>query len=42
MSYQYFDELPDDAKERYKSKVSLLGKIASIYLVFYLLLFFKV
>ena len=39
MSYQYFDELPDDAKAgRYKNKLSLLGKITSIYLVFYLLL----
>ena len=38
MSYQYFDELPDDAKGRYKNKLSLLGKITSISLVFYLLL----
>ena len=42
MSYQYFDELPDDAKERYNSKLLLLGKTASIYLVFHLLLFLKV
>ena len=42
MSYQYFDELPDDAKERYKNKLSLLGKITSVYLVLYLLQFFKV
>ena len=27
MPYQYFDELPDDAKGRYKNKLSLLGKI---------------
>ena len=31
MSYQYFDELPDDGKERYQNKLSLLDKIASIY-----------
>ena len=31
MSYQYFDELPDDGKERSKNKLSLLDKIASIY-----------
>ena len=42
MSYQYFDELPDDAKGTYENKLSLLGKITSIYLVFYLLVFFKV
>ena len=38
MSYQYFDELPDEAKGRNKNKLSLLGKISSISLVFYLLL----
>ena len=42
MSYQYFDQLHDDAKERYNSKLSLLGKIPPIYLVFYFLLFFTV
>ena len=38
MSYQNFDELPDEAKGRNKNKLSLLGKISSISLVFYLLL----
>ena len=36
-----FKLLPDDAKEIYKNKLSLIGKITCIYLVFYLLLFFK-
>ena len=42
MSYQYFDELPDDAKGKHRNKLSLLGKIIPISLVFYLFLFFKV
>ena len=27
MSYQYFDKLSDDAKERYQNKLLLRGKI---------------
>ena len=36
MSYQYFNELPDDAKGRYKNKLSLLGKITGAIALSYL------
>ena len=39
--YIYFNKLPGGAKERYKNKLLLLGKIISIYPVISFLLIFS-